>query len=93
MEEEYDIQHEYTGGKKAPRKYTKGGGTEARKMKERAQNRLAMRAMVLADPGRARLFDRSGGKDKEVELRKFPGLIWNDQKTKFKVERRTTSHK
>merc|ERR1719320_1677899 len=44
-----------------------------------------MRAMVLAEPARARLFDRSGGRDKEVELRKFPGLIWNDQKTKFNI--------
>ena len=85
VEEDSDLQHTYNGGKKTPRKYTKGGGTEARKMKERAQNRLAMRAMVLAEPARARLFDRSGGRDKEVELRKFPGLIWNDQKTKFNI--------
>ena len=73
------------GNKKSPRKYVKGGSAEVKKMKERLEARLSMRNMVLAEPGRARLFDRNCGREKQTEMRQFPGLIWDDQKTKFNI--------
>jgi len=69
----------------SPRKYVKGGGPEHKKMKDRIEQRLSMKKLILAEPQRARLFDRSGGKNDQMEVNNFPGLILDDQKTKFNI--------
>eukprot|EP00092_Neocalanus_flemingeri_P007188 GFUD01007766.1.p1 GENE.GFUD01007766.1~~GFUD01007766.1.p1 ORF type:complete len:479 (-),score=121.78 GFUD01007766.1:124-1560(-) len=70
---------------KSPRKYIKGGSEEHKKMKERLESKQTMRMMVLAEPWRVRLFDKDGGGQKQMELRQFPGLIFDDQRTKFNI--------
>ena len=65
---------------KSHRKNTKG---EAMKAKQRRLAKMTMKDMVMAAPDRARLFDRSCGK--EDELKEYPGLIWDGIKTKFNI--------
>ena len=73
---------------KSPRKnkYTKGGSEEYKKLKARHGDRMTMKALVVAEPGRARLFNRKNtDKGQNLEFINFPGLIVDDQMTKFNI--------
>ena len=67
-------------------KFEKGGSEKSKESKASLFGRLAIKTLIMSEIERVRLFDRKlNKKEKTPEKNNFPGVIVDNQRTKFSV--------